>query len=135
MSSGGEVVTRERPRVRLARLLTLHIRASEVLRFLSNHKGRARLDHPNLIRHMCHRGMLDPETAMISKFDGGAKIPTESAKASLWTVVLWCEDVGLIRKMSPKNRYRRVYILTRDGKATLADWDDTAAEGLFRWRS
>lgn len=125
--------TGSEPRVRLSKLRSSHVRIIEILRYLHNRKGVARLDHIDMYRELARRGVLDPMTHII-RSDGG-EMPTSGAKHLCFVCVKQCLDMGLIEQHKKTTRWyssrKHVYMLTFDGRDTLLDWDDTTAEGLW----
>lgn len=91
-------------------------------------KGVGRLDHVDAYLELARRGVLDPDTHIQSS--GGALKPTISATLLVDKSVSILMDLGLVDRYKP-HRYTRVVMLTQNGKETLEDWDDTAADGLW----
>ena len=74
--------------------------------------------------------MMDPATAIIRL--NGAAMPTEKARGMMYGVVALGLDLMLIDHAYPTdNRKRHIYSMTHDGAATLRDWDDPEADGLW----
>jgi hypothetical protein len=125
--------SRSEPKVRLSKLKSSHVRIVEILRYLYDRKGVARLDHIDMYRELARRGVLDPMTHII-RSDGG-EMPTANATHLCFVCVRHCLDMGLIQQHRATTKFyssrKHVYMLTFDGRDTLLDWDDNTADGLW----
>lgn len=133
MGDGGRGQDAVAPRVRLVRMNGRHVRVAELLRVLRNNRGIYRLDTTDVALELARRGVLDPLGHFL-RSDGAVRVTVQGA-ALVREALLFCKDAGLVEPYRPGYRgYRSVYELTQDGRATLDDWDDPTADGIY-WTS
>ena len=111
-------------------MLPVHVRVAEVLRVVDGAGGVARMDVMERYEELARRGVLDPE--MHFERYRGALRPTPSAKVAVGNAVEFCADGGLLEPFRPDDgRYKRTWMITKDGRETLNDWDDTTSDGIY----
>ncbi len=88
------------------------------------------MNHVIVYEELVRRGVFNP--VITFERSEGARRPTLGAKALLAQVTSFLRDLRLIEEFDGGSRkYKNVWMITHDGLATLRDWDDVEADGLW----
>jgi hypothetical protein len=99
---------------------------------MAAHGGTSKVSD-DLAVELARRGVLDPMTHIIS--DTGfmrPKKPTLAARMLIKSAISEAMSLGLIKEYNRNGRtLKGLFVATADGLATLKDWDDPRADGLY----
>ncbi len=112
--------------MRLLRAKLVHVRAAEVLRALIAMGGVARLNTADVCAELARRGVLDP-VGDFERYMGDVR-PARKALDKLTRAILLLKDGGLIAPFREGEYGRRGrYMVTPEGRAALAEYDDNTS--------
>jgi hypothetical protein len=117
------------PKIRLARMRVPHIRLAELMRAILKRgpRGIEDIETTQFAVELARRGVLDPVDHFRSV--GPAIAVSPSGLSLIRAAADLGVELGLLRSVR-KGRSRLCQV-TKDGRETLEDWDDTTADGIY----